>query len=527
MRLQISLEDVGFTSYSSHIDRSVVSGLRFVDLSNSQNVSLTTGSHGCETLNGFTPMNSQRALMIYRTLRTPTLYVNAGPFVVWKGRLEDVRIIKSSDGKTGLQWAAFGQFRYFDDVLYTALWSTYSLAGYEIVTEDDLVNTYPQLFYIDMKDRIYFAQQKNAQLGSNEMGAVVYWSPHLGVRNIARVTFTYDVDLPTNYFAEMRIYDEGFASGNTEWFVVTSGSGSASVTISSPGDGILFRIRNGSGIAYTEAGETGTHYAKFTDIRVMTTTSGKLVGSEIAEALLAYLETVNASKINQATNLIDTVAEDLTEVEWQDRTLAFCLRDLIAMGEGSTPPEYYETGIQSDSLYFRERGSAARTWYVDVSEYELLRTLGTVVNEAYAVYQDEMRRTRRTTSGSSSVSQDKYDLTRQDFIRSKASQVAEAERERDAFLESVSDPPHKIEIEVLRVTTVAGLTVPVWHVKAGDTIVINGAAIMPGTPETIFISFRAARTKWRMGKEFKIEPEALSPSTAWTMATGRFNVSYV
>lgn len=522
-RLQLTVEGRPLTQGSK-----VTEGFDHLDWSHSVNVRVKTGENGCLTMSGFTPYRRLEADAIFRSARTPTIYLTAGAGVVWKGRIEDLTVAGS-----GLKWTAYGQYRYFDDRLYTELWSTASLVSFDEMpsggvypVDDYSKSSYnPTKWRMDTADRVYIAPVSGeafATGGNEDNGGMSFWVPHQSSRGIVKVSFDYDVELMTNWKAEIVSYNESYTNENVEWTVTTSGSGSTSVTFTGK-KGIVFRVYNDSGIKQTYSGETGDDYAIWSDIRIWTLNDTSVTKADIIESLINYVDAANDGRIKQNTILVDADTTDLVEAIYLDERPADILRDLAAIGDDASPPEQWEIGIWNDFLFFREQGSDGRTWYADLTELEMSRTLAAIANRIYATYREVGgRRVLRTDDADDTESQNKYNLIREDYVRTNLTDLTEAERERDTLLDDKADPDLRAAgIEIVRLSSSHGGRVPFWLVRAGDTIVFRDTSPRAGMVADIPISMRISKTDYDVDKnKLKVEPGILSPGLASLISQG-------
>ena len=491
MRLGITVSDVLFfwELYGQTYPTLPYGGF---NIARSRNIKMTTGPHGYETLSGFLPLGHPDSDVMFLADETPTVYLTAGSLEIWKGRLEDV-----AHTVDGIRWTAYGTFRYYSDKLISKIYSTQDISKLVQCTEDMQSAFLSASYKMDKNDRIYIALQKNAAYGNGiDVGAWVFYAPHLRDA-VKRVEFDYDISLPTNWKGEVISYAEGFASANVEHTITTSGSGAATVTLTTARPLIVFRARNQTGGTSTYTGETGDSYAKWTNVRFKNADVASVVASDIVADVISEVEAINPGRINDSVGLIESTTPDLMEAAWLEQTADNVLRDLAATNDAAATPSQYEVGMWGDYLHFHSRGLKALTWYADVKGRKYERTLAGLVNSTYGVSRSAGgQRDLRSVAVENTYSQARYGLTREDYIRQNTTDPAIVADDADMLLENLSDPPYKItiDIETIRLPNGGGV-VPPWMVRAGDILVVRNGVHIPGEAGQDFIEIRIARTE--------------------------------
>ena len=151
----------------SRYDLALLSGASRLPLPTSRatGVTVSTGPRGFQDLSAFLPLTDAQADQL---AQTPGLRarLSDGAGVLWEGRVEDLALRNG-----GVQLGALGDARALDDVLYTALWSDSSVAGWETSASTlggILNNTIPDRFEIDTNNRLYIAPKKGELLTRKE-----------------------------------------------------------------------------------------------------------------------------------------------------------------------------------------------------------------------------------------------------------------------------------------------------------------------------------------------------------------------
>jgi hypothetical protein len=196
------------------------------------------------------------------------------------------------------------------------------------------------------------------------------------------------------------------------------------------------------------------------------------------------------------------------------------LDQLITRGDNQTTPRQWEWGVAAGRrLYLRPQGSGARTWYVDVSDLDIRRTIDSLYNSIYATYQEAGGRTLRSAVNTDTASVARYGLTRRKVFGVQTSSLTQATVQRDAELQDTKDPRPRSGITVRQVTAATGGDWPLSQVRAGDTIVIRNLPPALSTAIDRIRTFRITRVELDLEtNELTVEPEAPLPTLAALLA---------
>lgn len=430
--------------------------------------------------------------------------------VVWEGRVEDVAVVGG-----GYRLRAFGYWRALTDAPYTALWSKTGTAGWGAVADN--LGAAPSKYNIDNNNRLYVALKKNEIYGNaTELGALTDRTPLLGARNFAAASFAYDIKLPTNWKARINSYNADYTSGTVEWEITGNGAsqtGSASFnTTSRPR--LVFVIFNSTGSAYTSIAESDAWYGKLTNVRLKSTTAATVLASSIAGALAATINGINSDQLSASAALIEATTTDLQDEVYEDALPADIL-DRLALLHG------YECGVyEGQRLHFRPKGSAGQHWFVDVTRIlELERSLEEIRNSAYGVYADANGRALRTAVADDTQSQARYGLVRRGLVTVQTTSATEAETHRDVFLADRADFAMRARIEFDRVYGDNQAEVPLWVIRAGDTVTMRNLPPTLGTAVDNIRTFVVGFTEMDAGAgQMGLEPETPTPTLVTLVA---------
>ena len=536
MRLQIvaNILPLEGDSYQDNPFDTAIAPFRWMDLSDSVDVKMTTGPHGFESLSGFWPAFGELAEAFFLGMSTMTVYLKAGPYTVWKGRMEDM-----SHRPDGVKWTAYGPFRYFSDKIITRVFSTQDISGLVQATEDEISDHVPHSFVFDKNDRIFIGLKKNTQYVNGDSGGWIYYAPHLK-DTIKRVLIDYDVVVPnSNWHAHVYSYAEGFTSETVEWTQAGTGSGSTTITLSTARPIIVFQLENHAAGTVNYTGESGAAYAKWTDVRLLDLDSTQSPADTIVGEIIDEVYALNTPpRISDSKSFVPITGRDLPESVWIDVKADDVIRDLAATVDGTGPPydqffarmwgDYLIFGnapghwVPWDSSYFEDRP----TWFVDVEGSSYERSISTLINYVYGTYRSPTnKRVLRTTAVEDTDSQEQYGIIREDFVRENTTDSTDASTNADKLLENLATPPYRVTLDIERVTIEGGAPVPPWMVWAGDRVIVRNGIKIPSIASDDVLILTVSRTDLSLDNmELRITPEAGALTMPMSLARRRLSV---
>lgn len=258
-----------------------------------------------------------------------------------------------------------------------------------------------------------------------------------------------------------------------------------------------------------------THFTVIWDTSSFSAASGAEVqaaviyAQEIVYGIALGANALNPTQLSASLVSVQNPLKDVLDFVPQDQYLNDLMDQLVALGDNQTPPRQWEWGVDVGRyLYFRPQSSAARTWYVDISEIDIQRTIDSLYNAIYATYQESSGRTLRTAVSSDATSIARYRLTRKKAQPTQTASSLQAITQRDAALADSKDPKPRSGLTVKFVFDTHGSTWPTYLVRAGDTIVIRNLPPILSTAIDQIRTFRIARTEYDFaGNSVTIEPE--------------------
>jgi hypothetical protein len=241
---------------------------------------------------------------------------------------------------------------------------------------------------------------------------------------------------------------------------------------------------------------------------------------EIAKAIVTEINGTNSNQLSSSLTQIQSQSIDLFDELYEDQIPADILTYLVGLGDNQTTPRRWETGIRDNqSLYVQNQGYRSNTWYVDISDLSVERTLDTLYNSVYAVYKNANNDTVRTSATSDSASIVRYGLTRRTSIDVDTTSAIQAGIQQAMVLADKKEPPAKATIEFSKIYDSQGVVQPLWVAKAGDTVFIRN--LPPDTSTTIdrIRSFRLSRTEYDVDVNvLTVEPEEPQDTLAFWLA---------
>lgn len=442
-----------------------------------QRVRFSSGPHGFEQMSFVVPMTMDEAFEVYDWHGALHVVLGALPVVAWEGRVEDVALTGQ-----GLNVTALGYWRAMYDLPYTYLWSDTQLQRWRVTPDDLLAAATPANFAMDKNQRLFIAPRKAADYATSgpDRGEWYYKEPDQQRGSIKEVTFDYEMEsLSSDWTAELRSFDFGYASLNTEWSLAGDGTtqtGSVTATLSTARDYVAFSLKPTSTVTGF-APETGEQYIKITNVRVKGTDSTNVYADEIMNDLVAFVNGVNSNQVSSETGLIESPAVDLFDEVFEDMMPGDVATYLAGLGSSDTPPVLYETGIfENRRVYFRPRNEQ-KVWYVDLVDPDIARSLSSVHNSAYAIYQDTDGTNLRTGNDSNDFNVALFGIARRKAVTARTTDATQAETLRDVTVADEKDARPMAKLATPYLMNEAGSLHYVWEARSGDTIVVRNLPV--------------------------------------------------
>lgn len=489
-----------------------------------EDTSIRCNEHGYESLSTIVPRRLTESIALAYQEQAPLTLraVDRAGFVAFDGRLEDPALY-ADEGGSGLKLTAYGFQNAYRDVPYTALWSTQDTSAWRPILETEQGGWSPQRYTFDMDGRLFISPNKGethgGAVGARNIAGLAYIIPDRSDRVITRISFDYAAVFPSvDWYLQVTWYSAA-PTGST-WTAISSaniingtGSGSTSQTLTGSPVAVEIRVAPLFNPGVALAQESGTQYARITNLRV-TTATPTIHGGTIASALVDVVSSVNAGQVDTSKEYILSPGYDLTDEVYEDMAPADILDKLIALGDNQTPPRLWQWSVwEGRKLRFEPRGTNAKTWYINAAAIELNRTLSQLTNSAYAVYRDSSGGTLRTATASDSASVAAYGLTRRQAVTAETANAAQAAVTRDAvILDGKRLKPQANAYAVSALYHASGGRVPAYYARPGDTIVVRNVPPLRGeSAGTGVTSFRIVTTEYQNGVN-TVTPESPIPT---------------
>lgn len=212
---------------------------------------------------------------------------------------------------------------------------------------------------------------------------------------------------------------------------------------------------------------------------------------EIVRALVAQVSALTGSYLSSSTMLIEDSGIDLTDEVYEDANPADIITYLANLGDDEG--NVWETGVMdNEMLYFRQRASVGRSWYVDPLSLEASLDLASLANYVYATYRNESGDTLRTTAIESTNSQSIYGIEVQSVVNSNSSLSGVANLIATTALNDGATPAPQVGILVDRLFDGSGNRVQNWEGRSGDTVTTRSLSPVTSPDIDRVITFRLA-----------------------------------
>jgi len=255
-----------------------------------------------------------------------------------------------------------------------------------------------------------------------------------------------------------------------------------------------------------------THFVTDMDPSVGTWLIGNTVqgfviyADEIADDLITVTSALNSGQLSSSLSLTDSPALDLLNESYADMLPCDIMDYLIRLGDASG--NQWEWGVKDAQRLYMRAQNAQRTWYIDVSDLDIQRTLDQLTNSVYAVYSDANNRAVRSAATADSGSIARYGLTRRKALAVQTTSAAQAAYQQATALADGREPRPRAGVVVRQVFDAGGSRWPLWYVQAGDTMVIRNLSPSLGVAIDRVRVFRLTRAEYRFDDDtLTLEPE--------------------
>lgn len=557
-----------------------------------QSCQLSTNAHGTQAIDVELKRNLYDAFRLYDAPGTLHVEMNDGAQILGATRLEDPGLHAGAAGAAKLN--ALGYQRALSDIPYTALWSDTSWQRWRPVANTELTNRTPERYDFRTENNILeITPKKGETFGGNAgpapapaIASYIYIPPSGGSRQVTLVQFDLALNMPINWKFTLYRVNNAMSSFNVVYTVTSAGAAlSRSIFTSlTADDRLMFDLFLDTAGTSTATGDTGTNYARISNIRVCSTlanianttltanrnagtsvtatvgstanmyagqrltmnstgspsesvvvesvtnstqfvatfannyTTGQTVGGcavyadEIVRDLVSVVSGVNSSQLSSATSGITSPGRDIVDAVYEDQYPDELVTALAATGNSSNAA--YEWGVDDQRrVFFRLQGSRATTWYVDIDDLELSRSLDGLRNSGYAVYENTTGDTVRSASSTNATSVLRYGLTRRQAIDVQTTNSVYATGVRDTTIAANVTVQPRASFTVRAVYNSTGARYPIAYVRANDIMIIRNLPPTASAAVDTVRTFRISRTVYDpLAGTLQIEPEAPDPT---------------
>lgn len=231
-------------------------------------------------------------------------------------------------------------------------------------------------------------------------------------------------------------------------------------------------------------------------------------------------------QLSSATTQIQSPAVDLFDESYEDQSMAAVADRLALLGDNQSPPRQWEAAVwDAQRLVFRPRGTAARSWFVDVSALQAERSIESYANSVYAIYQNANNRTLRTAIASNATAIAAAGFTRQQAISASTTSDVQAGIQRDAFLDDHDDLKARSTIAFDRLFNAGGASRQLWEPRAGDTLTIRNLLPASGSAVDDIRTITIGRARLDVNsRALTIEPDPPPPALSALLARLAANI---
>lgn len=207
------------------------------------------------------------------------------------------------------------------------------------------------------------------------------------------------------------------------------------------------------------------------------------------------LNLINPNEISTDQILIQSQAIDLDQARYVDQYPTEIINDLIAKSD--TSARRWVAMVYDDKrLIVRPRGSGV-TWYTDIAEIEIARTLSALYNSTYAIYKGAREEYElRTANNTDALSVSTYGITRRNAITIDTLSGTQAAFIRDTQLAAQKDPIPRAKVKIDRLLDQYDNPYPLFFARTDDILVLRNL------PPTLGAAYDKLRTLVIAGTDY-------------------------
>jgi hypothetical protein len=234
----------------------------------------------------------------------------------------------------------------------------------------------------------------------------------------------------------------------------------------------------------------------------------QIYADEIVKDLISITSAANTAQLSSSTSGVLSPGRDLADATYADALPSDIITALAV--QGTSANGLYEAGVDDQRrVFFRPQGSAAQTWFVDISDLDITRSADGLHNSAYAVYADASNTPARSAVSTNAASVVKYGITRQQAVDVQTTSSTYATGVRDTAIAAAATVQARARYTIRAVYGSNGARHPLGYVRAGDVMTIRNLPPQVSAAVDSIRTFRLSRTEYDMKTGIlAIEPEA-------------------
>ncbi len=484
------------------------------------------------------PMSAQEAATYIDNLSYRWLVV-ARAGIARRYRLQTPTMIRDGVRLDGISLIAT-----LDDDEYSALWSASGVEGWTILNGDyaSRWKDCDKFWSLDTNGRLFMGLQKNTSYPHLAgFGALAYILPPGGTRGCTVLQFDLEfVNFPANFVWQIMRDNRTFTGLGFQTFLAgpLTGTRSFCLSLSAACEVVIFEIYNNTGSAVLFIGETGSAYAKMTNVRLATSTTNLIattvalaiaVGSQVvtpASMVRIYVgqrliinsgatdsESVVVTAVTATTFTAVTAKSHLANatiraiVVYDEEIVKDVLSQTLALNpsggllastgyiqssgvdrlqagwtdaRGSAildelaKPVNCHFGVRDNRLVYEPSNAYQRAWKVRVADLELVRPLDELYNSVRASYTNDTNIDQRTAYTTDEASTIINGITRRQTIDAQTTNAAVAATVSATALADTKNRAVRSAMRILRVTDDYGAPAMPDEISVGDRITIVG-----------------------------------------------------
>lgn len=428
------------------------------------------GLHGSSYLDIKATSSRAQIYNLYASDGSRKIEVYSSGVPVWVGKVEDVSF---GDGNT-VSIAAFGQWAALDDVPITGFWSSTRYDEWVEVNSNESATYMPNRYALDTEGRLFISLKSGEDYSNTVFGGLSWEVPHGGINDIQTFSFSYAVELPSTYRAQILSCDHDLSGATSLWTLDGNGSlqsGSASLSAISA-NRLIFRVFYNSGSATSFTGETETSYATLSAIRIKSTAETTVDTSLVVKEVYDYVRAQNPGVFPYPI-FVESAGRDIMDVRYEDALASDIIENLGEYGNSSgqkmrmTFDPYWQP-------VFRNEDFLRQYWQASVIAFGVTRTIKNAPTAVVAKYQDEFQRVRRTSIIRPTESVSNYGFDKIEFIEVSTTSESEAEATALSYVNAVDRGVPQAEVVLIDPRPLNYRNPLPEFIRGGDRMVLQG-----------------------------------------------------